>query len=273
MGGGLIKELVSLRKRLILTLLIFSFIAMFSATGCSNKKMAEKYSYLFSLGEGIEYRSYLFQVSKPTTTPYPIQVNDRNEYSRNTHGSHAETIGDISFEVAKPFTEGIGCVKLDGKWGYVTLNPEDNDKLLFLVEPIYEGGEPFNEGMAAIVQNGKYGYINKFGEIVITPKYEKAQYFYDGLAPVLDEKGWFFINTEGKAAFDGFYEDAGPFYSVEDSFLAPVKKEGKWGYINNNGKVVIDFLFDDAWSFEYDGKAPVRIKNKWFYISKSGKKI
>lgn len=253
--------------------LMLLLILIISITGCSGKKMNERYGELFILGEGVEYRSHYFEIKRPTNNPYPIIISGNYEYSRDTHGSHAETIGNISFQMAKPFTEDIGCVKLEDKWGYVILDPLDYDELLFLIEPKYEGGEPFSEGLAAVKVKDKYGFIDIDGEMIVSPMYENVQYFYGKLAPVKDEKGWHFIDTVGNKAFEGTFEDAGPFFKVSDSFLAPVKKYGKWGYINSLGKIAIDYQFDDAWAFDYDNKAAVRMKNKWFYINKAGGKV
>ncbi|WP_083809803.1 WG repeat-containing protein [Mahella australiensis] len=264
--------------RVFFTVVVIGMCAL-GFSSCSSREW-EDYEHPFSLGEGMTYRSTVFKVKKPTSTPFPVKVDDKYAYSRNTHGTHAEWCTEAVFDFAKPVTEGLAAVKRGDKWGYIRILPEEGD-FEFVIEPRFESAEPFSEGLAAVKVEGKYGYIDPNGEMIIEPKFVSAHYFSGGLAAAETEDGWIFINRNGEPAFGGVYECAESFTAVYasqsgqhvvdiDKTLAPVRINGKWGYINLKGQIAIKPMFDEAWAFEYDGKAAVKINGKWKHINTRG---
>lgn len=101
--------------------LVFIIFSLFLFAGCSTENKSEKYGELFSLGEGMDYRSFVFEVINPTRTPYPVKINELYGYTVNKQSSHVESVTEAIFQAAKPFTEQLGAVKLNNKWGYITL--------------------------------------------------------------------------------------------------------------------------------------------------------
>ena len=57
----------------------------------------------------------------------------------------------------------------------------------------FEDALSFGQHLAAVKINGKWGYVSLKGEIVIEPAYLDAGSFSEGSAPVRTETGWRFI--------------------------------------------------------------------------------
>ena len=61
------------------------------------------------------------------------------------------------FEGARPFSEGLASVKIDGKWGFIdkvgqyVINPQFD-----FISVVFD-----SEGLAWVKISGKYGYISK----------------------------------------------------------------------------------------------------------------
>ncbi len=236
----------------------------------------EKYESLFSQGEGLSYRSFVFETILPTSNPYPLQLNNSFAYCRGTYDAHAEQLTAGVFQAAKAFTQGLGAVKMEGKWGYIRLLEKNDPGFELAIPLIYEAAEPFSEDLAAVKSEGKYGYIDRNGKIVIQPQFEEAHYFSQGLAAVKDAEGWYFIDSLGSRVIAGPFEAAESFSATEidtKSALAPVKLQGKWGYIDLSGTVVIKAIYQDAWAFERSGKAAVKINDKWQFIDVNGNRL
>lgn len=78
------------------------------------------------------------------------------------------------------------------KSGYIDLNGN------VIVPPTYSRAYPFSEGLACVQLNGKYGYINKKGEMVIEPVFNWGRPFKSGVANVTNKDGeQCLINTSG----------------------------------------------------------------------------
>ena len=91
-----------------------------------------------------------------------------------------------------------------GKWGYKRLGN-------WVIEPRYESAGQFSEGLACVKLLGKWGYIRKDGEMVIPFKYENALDFSEGLAPVMIMNKWGYINDNGDLVIPFKYAKAEPF--------------------------------------------------------------
>lgn len=116
-----------------------------------------------------------------------IFVSEGNGYYMiDTEG---KKISDIVYEDAKPFFESnITAVKLDGKWGFVTIEGS------MIIEPQYEDARTFGKGIGAVMVNGEWGFVNSENRMVIEPAFEDAKCFSsNGLAPIKKDGTWGYI--------------------------------------------------------------------------------
>ncbi len=74
--------------------------------------------------------------------------------------------------------EGLCCIEVDGKWGYV------NGGGKIEIQPQFEDAFPFREGHAWVKINGKWGAINHSGRFSIPAKFDYASVFRSGSARV-----------------------------------------------------------------------------------------
>lgn len=155
------------------------------------------------------------------------------------------------------------------KWGFC-----DPFYANVLIKPQYDTTLAFTEGLGRVRQNGKYGFVDKTGKIVIAAKYDAADAFSEGFATVLLDNAQFFIDKKGIDVFKksfkmisafsdglamcsnnegkrGFIDKKGnevipitldaafPFQSG----LAPVRFNGEkiWKAINTKGEIVFTF--------------------------------
>jgi hypothetical protein len=69
------------------------------------------------------------------------------------------------------FREGLCCVELDGKYGFV------DTKCHFVVPPRFEEASHFVNGLAAVKDgSGKYGFIDKTGTVVVPLKFDSVRH-------------------------------------------------------------------------------------------------
>lgn len=208
-----------------------------------------------------------------------------------------EIIIPCKYDSAKSFSEGLACVKMNGKWGYIDMMGGD------VIECMYDEAYNFSDGLARVQVNGKYGYVDRSGREVISSmytilnflreglvcvkvggkwgsldksgrevipcRYDYQYAFFDGLAGVKINGKWGYIDKSGREALPFIYDLAGAF--VEDG-LACVRKQAKYGFIDRSGREIIPVRYDDALSFS-EGLACVRINDKYGYIDKSGREV
>ena len=173
-----------------------------------------------------------------------------------------EIIISCKYDYAFDFHEGLACVKLNYKYGYIDKSGKE------VIPCKYDGAQSFSEGLARVYLNGKDGYIDKSGKEVIPCKYDDAQSFSEGLASVNLNYKYGYIDKSGKEVITCKYKFA---YSFREG-LALVRLNGKYGYIDKSGKEVIPCKYDRAdWFCE--GLALVELNGKYGYIDKSGKEV
>lgn len=155
------------------------------------------------------------------------------------------------FESAGPFSEGLACVELMGKWGYIKKDGE-------MVIPFkYENALAFSEGLAPVMLMNKWGYIDDGGNTVIPFKYAKAEPFESGLAAVNDGLAAGFINkdcewydTKAKvmASFKGFTKHYVETKVNEWQLKGKYEKTDAWKarVTDENRKKMIDELVAEA---------------------------
>jgi hypothetical protein len=101
---------------------------------------------------------------------------------------------------AKPFSEGLAAVHLDGDgWGFI------DKKGSVVVPEAFDSLEPFSMGLAAAEVDGEWGYLDREGNWAIMPAFEEAYPFREpGLAQVKTKDGfWTWIDREGRPIWTG----------------------------------------------------------------------
>lgn len=206
-------------------------------------------------------------VEKDYTSLYMPYKNDNGKYGYvGPLNMNEKIVIPAKYDyVSMTFSEGLGHVRLNDKWGYI-------DKTGTEVIPCqYDGANDFSEGLAAVELNGKYGYIDKSGTLVIPYKYDLVSEFSDGLASVKLNEKWGFINKNATEVAPCKYDD----YYPTDLF----SREGfviiignKYGATDKNGKEVIPCKYDDITGFS-QGLSAAKLNEKWGYIDANGKVV
>ncbi len=130
------------------------------------------------------------------------------------------------FERAASYSEGLACVCLNGKFGYI-------NELGELVIPYrFDKAYSFSEGLAAVTVNGKWGFIDHGGIAVIPYRFDNAKSFADGLAPVYYNDKWGFVDRDGLCQIPYQYDNANCF----SEGLAAAQSNGVWGFVDREAK-------------------------------------
>lgn len=151
------------------------------------------------------YRPGRFQFIDTNGVPTPANVFFQHAYSfqanglalvksdKGFHFIHTDGSGDstLTFEDARPYSDGRAAVKLNGLWGYL------DEKCALAIPAIYEDAGYFSEGLAAVKRTGLWGYINTSGEWIIPAHYQTAEEFDRGMASVVKDKKRFLIDLKG----------------------------------------------------------------------------
>lgn len=107
-----------------------------------------------------------------------IELASKNHRCGYVNAERQTVIG-FDYDMALPFSEGIACVAIGGKYGFI------DKTAAWVTKPDYEDARDFKEGLARVRKDGKWGYINKRGEVVIDFLYEDAEDFNEGYAKVV----------------------------------------------------------------------------------------
>ena len=168
-------------------------------------------------------------------------------------------------------SEGLACVKQNGKCGYI-------DKLGNVVIGFeFDYANPFSEGLAWVgnetTSGFTSGYIDKTGHYSIPPRYAGGRSFSEGLAAVSTQKGsgFGFIDKSGRIVIQPQFILAYPFKEG----LSCARIGPKWGFIDKSGKFVIQPEFNTVMEEFSHGFAVVGIKKSsgkelFGVINKSG---
>ena len=179
------------------------------------------------------------------------------------------------YEEVYRFTEGMACVKTNGKWGYVNTRGE------MAIPAVYDEAFNFSAGAACVVRDGKASLIDKQGGVVLATQYKWLEKFKDGYIRVSDNN-----DLEGCLDPDGnlvvsckyhiFYGFEGNL-SMVSSGSHVYDDNARYGYVNRDGAEVIPLIYHDAESFD-GGYAEVctgephydHDDSKWGLIDTSG---
>src|SRR2546421_7620448 len=122
------------------------------------------------------------------------------------------------WEEVRDFSEGIGLVKRDGKWGWF-------DKAGRLTEPSLDSFPFFHEGLTKLERGGKWGFMDTKGTVVIKPEWEDAGHFSGGYAAVKRDGKWGGIDKTGRLVMPfGKYEQL---QFLPDPGMWLIKRDGK----------------------------------------------
>ena len=182
----------------------------------------------------------------------------------NTKGQFVSQVRDPHTSVmASKYSEGIGAVEKDGKWGYADVSGN------VVIPALFNYAGDFENGMARVSQGGKYFFVNRKGER-ITPEFDGAFDFSEDLAAVEVDHKIGYIRRDGIFALPPIHQGASGIDFSEG--LVAVRIEGKVGFMDTTGSIIVKPSYDDAYPFS-EGLAPVTSGGKWGYIDKSGKLI
>jgi hypothetical protein len=95
------------------------------------------------------------------------------------------------FKAACSFIDGIGCVPVDHKFGYI------NRKGEFLIPPEFDTAGAYSEGLACVRLGDHYGFIDKIGQFKIAARFNHANDFSGSLALVRVGERRGFISLDG----------------------------------------------------------------------------
>jgi hypothetical protein len=147
---------------------------------------------------------------------------------------YADVVIKCQYDTTFAFTEGLGRVRQNGKYGFV-------DKTGKLVIPAkYEMADAFSEGFAIVLLDEKISFIDKKGVDVFKKTFKKAAAFRDGMAMVSNDQDKVgYIDAKGNLAIPFTYKWGHPF----NKGMAPVlSTDGKtWTAINKKGETVFTF--------------------------------
>jgi len=166
----------------------------------------------------------------------------------NTKGQFVSPVRDPHTSVmASRYSEGIGAVEKDGKWGYADVSGN------VVIPALFNYAGDFENGMARVSQGGKYFFINRKGER-ITPEFDGAFDFSEDLAAVEVDHKIGYIRRDGTFALPPIHQGASGIDFSEG--LVAVRIEGKVGFMDTTGSIIVKPSYDDAYPFS-EGLAPV----------------
>ena len=163
--------------------------------------------------------------------------------------------------------------KRTGKWGYCDKEGRT------CCQYKYDSTCLFSNGMGRVSLNGKYGYLGQNAREVIPPQYAYARDFNYCLAPVAymlcsieDKLRWGYVDKENNLVVPYVFDDADVF---ESCGLARVKVGDKFGIIDSNGNKVLSAEYDSVQIEGISNNNPGLIKKdeKYGFVNARGEII
>ena len=162
------------------------------------------------------------------------------------------------FEYAGDFSEGVACVRKDGKYGYIDKSGNE------IIPCVFEHAGDFSEGVASVRKDGKYGIINKNAQVIIECIYEYT-FIKNGIIVFELNNKYGAMSLNGDIVVPCSYDYIKDFKGK----FTQVKLNGKWGVVDNNGNIITQCIYDKIGDFK-EGLAPVKLNGKWGYINEKG---
>jgi len=217
-----------------------------------------------------------------------------------------KTKDKIVFEEALPFSEDLGCVKVDGLYGFIDETGE------FVIDPTYETSGYFMNDITVVKKDGFFGVIDKNNKEVIPFIYEDAQQTYTDLISVKKDGKYGCIDLNGKTVVDfissesiivsnhtpehkiaiitgedgkkglidlvtnfsipTIYTDVNPWYDEENTVSLTLG--GKYGFVNLDTQAIIEPFASSYIVFfnngTYGNLTSITVNNKSGFINSQG---
>ncbi len=119
--------------------------------------------------------------------------------------------------------------------------------------------QPFSEGLAGVAISGAdgnpvWGFVDTTGALAIAPQWDSVGSFHNGVAIVTKDEKRGLIDKSGNTVLPcGDWDNM---ITGSDNGMIAVKSGDKWGYVDAKGNVVIEPAFDSAGGF-FNGQAIV----------------
>lgn len=108
----------------------------------------------------------------------------------------------LRIEDTNGYSEGLFCVKQNGKWGY--LNKEGE----VVIKPIFDEAFPFEgQGIAMVRVSDKWGVIDKKGKYLLQPQYDAILSFGEKYARVIIDEKWGLMKYDGTVTLPAKFDD------------------------------------------------------------------
>lgn len=123
------------------------------------------------------------------------------------------------------FSEGLACVKMNGKYGYINQNGE------LIIPCEYDFALPFKNGLACVTLNGQEGCIDKSGAVVVSFEFDRISWLDEDWMAVHLKGKWSFINKVKEISTPFIYDEI----IMESKGIAKVKFNNKYGFVDKFG--------------------------------------
>lgn len=208
---------------------------------------------------------------------YLVQSEGRMRLTKNINGKslfgyidkEGKEVISFIYEDADNFSEGLACVKKNGKWGYI--DKEGKEQIPF----VYKYSNPFYNGIALVSKDGEnFYYIDKSGN-----KLSNSDYFtgnirgYSKYGTIIEKDNKYgFVDKTGKLVVPCIYDRMEP--GRNDDLLC-VLKDNYYGYLDSTGKEIVPCKYGLGQNsvngimkvfYEWDGK-------EGFYLDSTGKEM
>jgi uncharacterized protein (TIGR02145 family) len=186
---------------------------------------------------------------------------------RNSKG---KMITPIKFENAYKLKDGLACVFISKKYGYINKSGVIIVPVIYDVTEYFMGSHDYDFycGLTEVKQNNKYGFVNKKGIVKIPIIYDSVGYFNENLVSVCLNHKYGYLNSFGEIVVPLIYDFA---TSFKNGF-GEVSLRGKYGFVNTKGQLVIPCKYDHVKRFS-EGLAAVCINNKFGFINSTGELV
>ena len=167
------------------------------------------------------------------------------------------------FEMAGPFCEGLACITVNGRDGFL------NESGQITIPIQYDLASDFQNGRAVVQKDGKYGMVDRDGNACVPIQYTQMDVEFEPGTPIYAEyNGKFgFIDETGKTVIPFIYSNVNMIGFNEG--LCGVQADGPYGFINEKGETVIPFDIRFAGHFK-EKVAQVHNGDKWGLMTRDG---
>lgn len=217
--------------------------------------------------ERVEYKSKL----QHPDDPIPMQSNRTGKWGYCD--KEGRTRCQYKYDNACLFSDEMGRVSLDGKYGYLGPNVRES------IPPQYAYARDFNCGLAPVAcmlygveRRRKWGYIDKENNLVVPYVFDDADVYEScGLARVKVADKYGIIDTNGNMVLPAEY-DVVQLGGINDDSPGIIKRDEKYGFVNVRGKIIVAPQYEMANAFS-EGLAVCKSGERLFTIDASGNQL